>query len=268
MGLFRDNVVVITGASHGIGEEMAMALARQGAKLSLAARRADELTRVAAACRAAGALDVITVVTDVAEPDDCARLIERTAAHYGRIDTLINNAGLGMWSRVEDARDLTIFERVMRVNYFGTVHCTAAAIPYLRKSRGRIVGISSIAGRTGIPTRSGYSASKHAMNGFLDSLRIELQDAGVSVTIINPGFVGTGLQARNLGPDGQPLGSNPVNVSAVMTPAECARLAIEAAGSRRRELVMTARGKIGIWLKLLWPGLIDRIAAKAIAQGK
>ena len=265
---FRDNVVVITGGSHGIGEEMALAMARQGARLSLGARRADELERVAAACRAAGSPDVITVVTDVAEQADCARLIETTAAHFRRIDTLVNNAGLGMWAKVEAVKDFAIFGRLMQVNYLGTVFCTAAALPHLKKTRGRIVGIASIAGRTGVPTRSGYVASKHAMIGFLDSLRIELRGSGVTVTVINPGFVGTGLQARNLGPDGMPLGTNPVNVDAVMTAVECARLSVQAAGARKRELTMTFRGKIGQWLKLLLPDVVDGIAAKAIARGK
>ena len=268
MGAFTENVAIITGGSHGIGEEMALAMARQGARLSLGARRAEELDRVAAACRAAGSPEVITVVTDVAAQADCARLIETTAAHFGRIDTLVNNAGLGMWAKVEDVTDLEIFGRLMQVNYLGTVFCTAAALPYLKKSRGRIVGIASIAGRTGIPTRSGYVASKHAMIGFLDSLRIELRGTGVTVTVINPGFVGTGLQSRNLGPDGKPLGTNPVNVDQVMTAAECARLSVAAAALRKRELTMTLRGKVGQWLKLLLPKVVDGIAAKAIAQGK
>lgn len=268
MGAFTENVAIITGGSHGIGEEMALAMARQGARLSLGARRAEELDRVAAACRAAGSPEVITVVTDVAAQTDCARLIETTATHFGRIDTLVNNAGLGMWAKVEAVTDLEIFGRLMQVNYLGTVFCTAAALPYLKKSRGRIVGIASIAGRTGIPTRSGYVASKHAMIGFLDSLRIELRGTGVTVTVINPGFVGTGLQSRNLGPDGKPLGTNPVHVDQVMTAAECARLSVAAAALRKREVTMTLRGKVGQWLKLLIPEVVDSIAAKAIAQGK
>ena len=259
---FRGNVVVITGASHGIGEELAIQLAAQGAKLVLAARRMEELERVAAR---AGA-ESLSVATDVANPDACAALIAAAVARFGRIDTLINNAGVGMWSRVDEVHDLSIFERVMRVNYLGAVYCTSHALPFLKASRGRIVCVSSLAGRTGVPLRSGYSASKHAMAGFFDSLRMEIAGSGVTVTLVDPGFVGTGAQGRNLGGDGAPLGRNPIDVAQAMTTEECARQTIVAAAARKRELVMTARGKIGLWLKPFAPWLIDRIASKAMAQ--
>ena len=264
---FRGQVVIVTGASHGIGAHVATQLATQGAKLVLAARRAAELEQSAAACRAAGA-EALVVPTDVTSPAECERLIASAVEKFGRVDMLVNNAGLGMWSRVDAVHDLTIFERVMQVNYFGAVYCTVHALPHLKKSRGRIVCVSSLAGRTGVPLRSGYAASKHAMAGFFDSLRIELADTGVTVTIVNPGFVGTGTQGRNLGADGAPLGVSPVNAAAVMTPEECARITVAAAAARRREVVMTARGKLGLWLKLIAPGLVDRMTAKAISQGK
>ena len=264
---FRGRVVIVTGASHGIGADVATQLAAQGAKLVLAARRAAELEQTATLCRVAGA-EALVVPTDVTSPVECERLIAATVEKFGRIDMLVNNAGLGMWSRVDDVHDVTIFERVMKVNYFGAVYCTVHALPYLKQSRGRIVCVSSLAGRTGVPLRSGYAASKHAMAGFFDSLRIELADTGVTVTIVNPGFVGTGTQGRNLGADGAPLGVSPVNAAAVMTPEECARITVAAAAARKREVVMTARGKFGLWLKLFAPGLVDRITAKAIARGK
>ena len=264
---FRDKVVIVTGASHGIGAHVATQLAAQGAMLVLAARRPPELEQTAAACRAAGA-DALVVPTDVTSDAECARLIAAAIAKFGRIDMLVNNAGLGMWSRVDAVHDLTVFDRVMKVNYFGAVYCTVHALPHLKQSRGRIVCVSSLAGRTGVPLRSGYAASKHAMAGFFDSLRIELADTGVTVTIVNPGFVGTGTQGRNLGADGAPLGVSPVNAAAVMTPEECARITVAAAAARKREVVMTARGKVGLWLKLFAPGLVDRITAKAIARGK
>ena len=264
---FRGQVVVVTGASHGIGAHVATQLATQGAKLVLAARRAAELEQTAAACRAAGA-EALVVPTDVTSPVECERLIAAAVEKFGRIDMLVNNAGLGMWSRVDAVHDITIFERVMKVNYFGAVYCTVHVLPYLKQSRGRIVCVSSLAGRTGVPLRSGYAASKHAMAGFFDSLRIELADTGVTVTIVNPGFVGTGTQGRNLGADGAPLGVSPVNAAAVMTPEECARITVAAAAARKREVVMTARGRLGLWLKLVAPELIDRITAKAIALGR
>jgi len=264
---FRGAVCIVTGASHGIGEHLARQLAAQGAKLVLAARRDAELAMVVAACREAGG-EAVAVATDVGDESQCARLVDRAAAEFGRIDALFNNAGVGMWARVDAVTDLSIFERVMRVNYLGAVWCTAYALPMLKASRGRVVCVSSLAGRTGVPLRSGYSASKHAMAGFFDSLRIELDGTGVSVTLVDPGFVGTGAQGRNLGADGAPLGENPINVAAAMAPEECARVTLAAAAARRREVVMTARGKIGLWLKLFAPGLVDRLAAAAIARGR
>ncbi len=266
-GAFHDQVVIVTGASGGIGEQIALQLAAQGARLALAARRAEELNRVSRLCVEAGGATII-VPTDVGDAASCQDLVARTVAQYGRVDMLVNNAGLGMWSRAEDVSDLTVFERVMRVNYLGAVYCTLAALPYLRATKGRILCISSLAGRTGVPLRSGYSASKHAMAGFFDSLRIELSGSGVSVTLSDPGFVGTGAQGRNLSATGQPLGHVPIDMAAAMAPAECARQSIAAAAGRKRELVMTARAKIGLWLKLIAPGFVDGMAAKATATGK
>lgn len=264
---FRENVVVITGASDGIGREMALQLAEQGAWLSLAARDAGKLEQVAADCRARGGR-AIAVPTDVGDQAQCRRLVEATVREYGRIDTLVNNAGVSMWARFDQVTDLAPFETMMRVNYLGGVYCTHAALPHLKASRGRIVGVSSLTGRAGVPTRSGYAASKHAMAGFFDSLRIELADEGVTVTMVYPGFVSTGIRQRAYGPDGQPLRSSPVREAEVMTPQECARQIIAAAAGRRRELVMTARGKVGQWIKLIAPGVVDRIARKAIEQGR
>ena len=272
--VFRGGVAIVTGASRGIGEQIALRLAGVGARLVLAARRPDELERVAASCRraaiAAGRAadgDVITVPTDVAEPPQCQRLVARALEAFGAVDMLVNNAGLGMWARVDQVLDLGVFERVMRVNYFGAVHCAVHALPHLKNSGGRIVCVSSLAGRTGVPLRSGYAASKHAMAGFFDSLRIELRGSGVTVTLVDPGFVGTGSQGKNLSGDGTPVGTCPIDAAAVMTPHECARITVAAAASRKREVVIGARGRLGLWLKLIAPETVDRIAARAIARG-
>jgi short-subunit dehydrogenase len=266
---FRENVVVLTGASAGIGREMALHLAAQGAWLALAARDAARLEEVAAECRARGGR-ALAVPTDVGDEAQCAALVERTVAEYGRIDTLVNNAGIGMWARFDEVSDLSVFERIMRVNYLGAVYLTHHALPYLKRTRGRIVGISSLTGRTGVPTRSGYAASKHAMAGFFDSLRIELEGTGVTVTMIYPGFVATEIRERAFGADGRPLGqgNSPVREKEVMSPEECARRTLEAAAARRREVVMTARARVGMWLKLVSPALVDRIARRAIEKGK
>lgn len=168
---FRDNVVVITGASDGIGREMALQLAGQGAWLALAARDAQKLEAVAAECRARGGR-ALAVPTDVGDQAQCRALVDRTLAEFGRVDTLVNNAGVSMWARFDQVTELAPFETMMRVNYLGSVYCTHAALPHLKRTRGRIVGVSSLTGRAGVPTRSGYAASKHAMAGFFDSLRI------------------------------------------------------------------------------------------------
>ena len=264
----KDKVVVITGASKGIGAELARQLAAKGAKLALAARNDSELAAVAEECRKLGAGGVIVVKCDVAEEGDCRTLMTAALLAFGRIDTLVNNAGATMWARFEEIRDLSILERIMRVNYMGAVHCTAHALPHLRATRGRIVGISSLAGRTGVPTRTGYSASKHAMTGFFDSLRIELDGSGVTVTMIYPGFVATGIRENATGPDGKAILVSPVKESEVMSVEDCARRIVRAIERREREVVMTARGKIGLFLKLFAPSLIDRIAKRAVEKGR
>jgi short-subunit dehydrogenase len=266
-GSAEGSVVVITGASKGIGAELARQLAAKGAKLVLAARNLPELEAVAAQCRASGSA-VVTVKADVAVERDCQAIVAGAALAFGRIDTLVNNAGMSMWARFEEIRDLSVLERIMQVNYMGAVYCTRYALPYLRESRGRLVGISSLAGRTGVPTRTGYAASKHAMTGFFDSLRIELEGSGVSVTMIYPGFVATGIRESAMGPDGLPILVSPVREGEAMSAPACARRIVRAMERREREVVMTARGRMGLWLKLLAPSLVDRIARRAIERGQ
>lgn len=263
---FRHNVVVITGASKGIGAEIARQLAARGARLALAARDTVALDAVAAECRQLGA-EVDARRTDVAVEGDCRQLVEWAVARFGRLDTLVNNAGATMWARVDEIRDLRMLERIMQVNYLGAAWCTAHALPYLKASRGRIVGIASLTGLTGVPTRSGYAASKHAMRGFFDSLRIELAGSGVTVTMVYPGFVATGIRENATGPDGVPIQVDPLDPRRVMSAGECARQAIRAMERRSRELVMTPRGKAAQWLKLIAPGLVDGIARRAIERG-
>jgi short-subunit dehydrogenase len=263
----KNKVVVITGASKGIGAELARQLAAKGARLVLAARGDKEIEAVAEQCRALGAT-VISVRADVAVERDCQAVMLGAALAFGGIDVLVNNAGMTMWARFEDIQDLAILERIMKVNYMGSVYCTRHALPYLHASRGLLVGVSSLAGRTGVPTRTGYSAAKHAMAGFFDSLRIELADSGVAVTMIYPGFVATGIRENATGPDGLPIMVSPVKESRVMSVEDCARRMVRAIERREREVVMTARGKIGLWLRLLAPSLVDRIARRAIERGR
>ncbi|HYH80583.1 MAG TPA: SDR family oxidoreductase [Longimicrobium sp.] len=266
---FRDNVVVLTGASAGIGYQMALQLADQGARLVLAARDAARLEETAAECRRRGARAIV-VPTDVAVEAECRALMDAAVAEFGRIDTLVNNAGVGMWALFEEMTDLAPIERIMQVNYLGSVYATFHALPHLKRTRGRIVVVNSLTGKTGVPTRSGYSASKHAVTGFFDTIRIELEDSGITVTQVFPGFVATEIRERAFGPDGKPLGTgnSPVQEREIMTADECARQIIVVAGKRKRELLMTLRGKIGPTLKLLAPRLVDRMVRKAIKKGK
>ena len=263
----KDLVTLITGASKGIGAELARQMAAKGAKLVLAARNGKELDEVAAQCKALGA-SVITVKADVAVEHDCQAMVTEALLAFGRIDVLVNNAGMSMWARFEDIEDIEVLTRIMQVNYMGAVYCTRHALPHLRATGGRIVGVSSLAGRTGVPTRTGYSASKHAMTGFFDSLRIELDGSGVTVTMIYPGFVATGIRENATGPDGKPILVSPVKEGEVMSVDECARRILKAIERREREVIMSARGRIGLWLKLIAPSLLDRIAKRAIERGR
>jgi NAD(P)-dependent dehydrogenase (short-subunit alcohol dehydrogenase family) len=267
MSVWRDQVVILTGASLGIGAEAARMLAAQGARLVLCGRDAERLDHVCAECREASA-EVEAVVADVTLEADCRALIGRAAARFGRVDTLICNAGQAMWARAENVTDWSVFDRLLRVNYLGAAYCALAALPHLRASKGRLVVVSSLAGKTGVPMRTGYAAAKAALNGFFESLRIELIGSGVSVTIVCPGFVGTGSRARNLDANGKPLGRSPVNEAAMMSVAECTRQLLDAAEHRDRELVMMARARFGLWLKLLVPSLVDRMAARAMERGR
>jgi short-subunit dehydrogenase len=265
--MFTRNVVVITGATAGIGKELALQLAKQGAYLSLAARDAEKLSGVTKECNKLGG-KAIFVQTDVAKKEECKNLIDKTVEEYGRIDTLFNNAGITMSAKFEEISDLDLFETIMKVNYLGSVYCTYYALPFLKKTKGRIIGISSLTGKVGVPTRTGYAASKHAMAGFFDSLRIELLNTSVTVTMIYPGFVATEVRERALGGDGKPLGVSHLDETKVMSVEDCAEQIINAASKRKREVVMTAKAKFGLWVKLIAPGLIDKTSLKTIEKGR
>ncbi|MFC2133105.1 SDR family oxidoreductase [Bacteroidota bacterium] len=264
---FKNNVIIITGASAGIGKELALQLAWQSAKLVLAARDTVKLRTLVKECNKLGG-KAVAAKTDISDKLQCKRLINKTIKEFGRIDTLINNAGLSMWAKFDEIKNPDMLKQIMDVNYLGSVYTTFYALPYLKKSKGRIVGISSLTGKTGVPTRTGYAASKHAMAGFFDSLRIELMNSGVSVTMIYPDFVATEVRERALGKDGKPLKQSHIKESGIMTAEECAAQIIDTAAKRKRELVMTPRAKAGLWLKLIAPKIVDNIARKSIESGK
>lgn len=265
MDMFKEKCVVITGASEGIGRALCLALAPQQPRLVLAARNRERLNDLKSEVEALGAHAVVAAV-DLTEESACRALIEVAVEAFGGIDVLVNNAGGTMWTMFDEIQDLSIFERLIRLNYLSAVYCTHYALPYLKRSQGRIVAVSSVAGLTGVPARTGYSASKHAMFGFFDSLRIELAPFRVSVTMVAPDFVLSEIHRRALGPDGQPLGKSPMQENRIMTAEQCAARMIRAMARRDRILITSARGKIGRWIKLLVPGWVDRIAARAIQE--
>ena len=265
MGALSGQVIILTGASEGIGRALARALAPQGLSLVLAARNAERLAQLAGECEAAGSTTLV-VPTDVTDESQCRALIDAAVARFGRIDVLINNAGGTMWSRFDALTDWSAFEHLMRLNYLSCVYLTGFALPWIRQTQGRLVAVSSMAGLTGVPERTAYAASKHAIVGFFDSLRIELKDTGVSVTVIAPDFVRTETHKRALGPDGRPLGESPMRQDRIMSAEECARLMVRAIGKRQRLLITSARGRFGRWIKLIAPAAIDRIAARAIRE--
>jgi short-subunit dehydrogenase len=266
---YRSRIFVITGASEGIGAELALALARRGHSLVLAARSEDRLREVAARCQRSGA-KAIALQADVTVEDDCRRLVERALEAFGRIDVLVNNAGLSMHASFDEISDWSTYERLWRVNCLGTINCTRFAWPYLKaapgKRGGQIVGISSLAGRTGVPGRTTYCASKFAQTGFLEALRIEAAEHGITVTVVYPGVVATEIRRHGLNARGETAGVSGLDETGAMPVDECARQIVRAIEGRRREVVMTAKGRIGLWLKLLAPGWVDNLARNALKE--
>jgi short-subunit dehydrogenase len=267
MPAYAGRVVVVTGASQGIGKALSLELARQRPRLALAARDGAALEAVASECRTRGA-EAVVVRTDVADEASCRALVETTVRSFAGIDVLVNNAGIGMLARFEDVTELSTYERLMRVNYLGSVYPTFYALPHLKRSRGQIVAVSSLAGLCGVPMRTAYAATKHAQIGFFDSLRVELRGTGVDVTVVCPYWVRSEIRRRAAGPDGRTVDASPVHEDEVMTAEECARLTIRAMERRQRMLVMTLKGRVGRWAKLVAPALVDRMAAEAVRKGR
>jgi short-subunit dehydrogenase len=265
MSGFAGLVVVVTGASEGIGRAFALEIARDRPKLVLAARSREQLDATARAAEAAGA-ECLVVPTDVGDAAACRALVDATLERFGALDVLVANAGVTMWARFDELQDLAVLEQLIRVNYLGTAWLAHAALPALKAARGRLVAIASVAGLTGVPERTAYAASKHAVVGFMDSLRIELAGSGVSVTVVAPDFVLTKAHERATGADGRPLGASPLRTDRVMSAETCAKLIRRAVLRRERLLVTSLRGRVGRWVRVIAPGLIDRIAARAIAR--
>jgi short-subunit dehydrogenase len=261
-GSFGEKVVIVTGASSGIGKALALQLAKEGAWLALAARNAARLGALVSECEHLGG-KAIAIPTDVSDERQCQNMIQVTHEHYRRIDMLINNAGMSVVSKLDELPDLHLFKQVMDVNFYGMVYSAFHALPHLKASRGRIVNVSSLGGLQAIPYNSPYVASKFAMNGFSDSLRMELANAGVSVTLICPYWVVTEFHERYLDKNGNPKGEagRAIYTKDMMTAERCAEIIIGAARRRKRQVIMSP-GVLGMWMRLLAPDLMDRLTVQ------
>ena len=260
----KDKVCIITGASSGIGKALAFELANQKAKLVLAARNEKELQEIKTQLEKAGT-EVLILKTDVSIEADCKNLIEQTIAKYGRIDVLINNAGISMRAIFEDV-DLKVLKQLMDVNFWGTVYCTKYALPHLLKSKGSVTGVSSVAGYKGLPGRTGYSASKFAMQGFLEVLRIENLKKDLHVLIACPGFTASNIRNTALASDGSQQGESPRDEDKMMTAAEVAKEIVKAIQKRKNTIVLTSQGKMTVTLNKFFPKFMDKMVYNHMAK--
>lgn len=260
---FEKKVVIITGASSGIGLATAREFAANGARLVLAARSEDKLQEIAG--ELSSLTDVLCVKTDVSVMEDCKNLIDKTIDRFGSIDILINNAGISMRALFNDM-DLSVMERLMAVNFWGTVYCTKFALPWLLKSKGSVVGVISTAGYKGLPARTGYSASKFAINGFLDTLRVENLFTGLHVLVFAPGFTTSNIRMTALTADGSQQGSTPRAEDKMMSAEKVARIMLRAIRRRRRRVTLTFTSKMLLLLTRIAPGLTDKLEYNYMAK--
>lgn len=261
----RGKVVIVTGASSGIGKALVYEFARCGAKIVMAARNMDELTRIGQELSALG-VEALPVQTDVTKEEDCKLLVERTIERFGKLDVLVNNAGISMRAMFDEL-DLEIIHRVMDVNFWGTVNCTRYAIPYLLETKGSLVGIISVAGFLGLPGRTGYSASKFAVRGFLNTLRVENLKRGLHVLVAAPGFTASNIRKTALTAHGGEQGESPRAEDKMMTAERCAEIIVNGIVRRKREIVMTlVEGKLSVFLSKWWPSLLDKLAYSHMAK--
>ncbi len=261
---FKEKVVVITGASSGIGLACTRYFAALGAKVVIGARTHSTIKELEKELTAAGHY-VHAVKTDVTIESDCKNLIEEAIKTYGCIDILINNAGISMRAQFVDT-DIKVIRQLMEVNFFGTVYCTKYALPHLLERKGSIVGVSSIAGFHGLPGRTGYSASKFAMHGFLETLRIENLRNGLHVLIAAPGFTATNVRRAALIANGSPQGYSPREEKKMMTADEVAHRIAMGIKYRRRNVIMTFEGKFSVLLQRVVPHLLDYIFYRIMAK--
>ncbi|MEI7661456.1 MAG: SDR family oxidoreductase [Bacteroidota bacterium] len=256
----KDKVIIITGASSGIGKALAFECARQGARLVLASRSAaidHNLLKISPG--------VVFVPTDVSIESDCRALVETAIAKFGKIDVLINNAGISMRALFSEV-DLDVIRRLMDTNFWGTVYCTKYALPYLLESHGSLVGVSSIAGYKGLPGRTGYSASKFAMQGFLEVIRIENMKKGLHVLIACPGFTASNIRNVALSKDGSSQGETPLDEGKLMPADVVASLIMKAVKNKKERLILTTQGKMTVLLNKFFPRFMDKMVYNHMAR--
>ena len=252
---FKDKVVIVTGGSDGIGKALVERLLSNGAKVATCARDNDKLYRLQSDHPS---YPLHTMVADVSNENDCRRLIEQTIRFFGGIDILINNAGISMRALLKDA-SIDVIRKVMEINFFGSVYCTKYALNSIIERKGTIVGVSSIAGYRGLPGRNGYSASKFALQGWLEAIRTELMQDGVHVMWVCPGFTTSNIRNAALNKDGQSQGESPMDENSMMPADVCARHILNAIQKKKRTIVLTFNGKRTVFLNKFFPRLADKL---------
>ena len=257
---FEGRSVVVTGASSGLGAALAVAFAKRGARLTLFARREQELQESAEQCRASGG-EANPVVGDVTHTEDCVRCVESAVSFYGSLDVLVANAGVSMWAKFEDLSDTSIFRDLIDINYLGVVNCIHPALPYLKESRGVIAAVSSIQGKVPVPLHTGYVASKHALQGFLDTLRGELRGTGVDVVTALPHWLrGTELREQAFAKDGKRVGTGRRKHSKEsVSLEECSEVILRGISRRHREIVIPWKLRFLPFLRIFAPKYLDKL---------
>ena len=258
MSFFKNKVVVITGGSDGIGKALVEVFLQQGARVATCGRNNDKLYQLE---KSHSNEPLITYSIDVSNETDCAFFIDRVIKSFGAIDILINNAGISMRALFNET-NLETLKKVMDINFWGTVYCTKYALPYILKQQGTIVGVSSIAGYRGLPGRTGYCASKFAVNGFFEALRTELLESGVNIMWVCPGFTASNIRNAALNKNATPQGASPMDENEMMTAEECAALILRAIEKRKRTLIFTANDKRAVLINRLMPSLADKLTRK------
>lgn len=262
----KDKVVVITGASSGIGLALAYEFGLAGAKLVISGRNMQKLMEAENSLKSKQ-ISVVSVVGDVANQVDSSLLISRAIKEHGKLDVLICNAGISMRATVAEV-NVEVLKKLMDTNFWGTVYACKFALPHILQSQGSIVGISSIAGYRGLPARSGYSASKFAMHGFLESLRTEVLKKNVHILLACPGFTASNIRNVALVANGSSQGESPLEETKIMSAQTVAHIIYQGVLHRKRDIVMTSQGKLTVWLNKIFPTFMDKMVYNHFAKEK